>query len=76
MIVTFEDGTVAQLTSTDTRLGGIRNTLTAHGTRALGIANINPNDSCQAYTPDGAYFADEYLESDSFMVCTYPEWRR
>jgi len=59
--VTFSDGAVAQLTSTDTRMGGIRNFLTAHGARAQVTANINPNTMCQAYTPDGAYFADEYL---------------
>lgn len=59
--ITFEDGSIAQLTSTDTRLGGIRNTLTVHGSRALATANINPNTMCQAYTPDGAYFADEYI---------------
>jgi predicted dehydrogenase len=59
--ITFEDGSVAQLTSTDTRLGGIRNTLTAHGSRALVTANINPNTMCQAYTPDGRYFEDEYI---------------
>ncbi|MEO6716119.1 MAG: Gfo/Idh/MocA family oxidoreductase [Novosphingobium sp.] len=59
--VSFSDGSIAQLTSTDTRLGGIRNYLTAHGSRAQVTANINPNTMCQAYTPDGAYFADEYL---------------
>jgi predicted dehydrogenase len=59
--VTFTDGSVAQLTSTDTRMGGIRNFLTAHGSRAQVTANINPNTMCQAYTPDGAYFSDEYL---------------
>jgi hypothetical protein len=59
--VTFDDGSVAQLTSTDTRMGGIRNFLTAHGSRAQVTANINPNTTCQAYTPDGAYFATEYL---------------
>ena len=59
--VTFEDGSVAQLTATDTRMGGIRNYLTAHGSRAQVTANINPNTMCQAYTPNGAYFADEYL---------------
>lgn len=61
IIVTFEDGSVAQLSSTDTRLGGIRNYLTAHGSRAVATANINPNTMCQAYTPDGSYFADEYI---------------
>ena len=47
-----DDGSVAQLTSTDTRLGGIRNTLTAHGSRALATANINPTDACVAYAPN------------------------
>lgn len=59
--ITFDDGSVAQLTSTDTRLGGIRNFLSAYGSRAVVTANINPNTACQAYTPDGAYFASEYL---------------
>jgi predicted dehydrogenase len=61
IIVTFEDGSVAQLTSTDTRLGGIRNYLTAHGSRAVATANINPNTMCQAFTPDASYFDDEYI---------------
>jgi predicted dehydrogenase len=61
LTVTFADGSIAQLTSTDTRMGGIRNYLTAHGSRAQVTANINPNTMCQAYTPDGAYFSDEYL---------------
>jgi len=61
IIVTFDDGSVAQLSSTDTKMGGIHNYLTAHGSRALVSANINPNNACQAYTPDGDYFAGEYL---------------
>ena len=61
MLVTFEDGSVAQVTSTDTKMGGINNYLTAYGSRALVKANINPNNTCEAYTPNGAYFADEYL---------------
>lgn len=61
LIVTFEDGAVAQLSATDTRLGGIHNTLTAHGSRALATANINPNTTCQAFTPDGRYFDSEYI---------------
>lgn len=61
IVITFEDGSVAQLTSTDTRLGGIRNYLTAHGSRAVATANINPNTMCQAFTPDGRYFDSEYI---------------
>lgn len=59
--IRFEDGSIAQLTSTDTHMGGIRNYLRAHGSRAQVTANINPNTTCQAYTPDGDYFASEYL---------------
>lgn len=61
IIVTFEDGSIAQLTSTDTRMGGIHNYLTAYGSRSLVTANINPNTSCQAFTPDGRYFDSEYI---------------
>ena len=61
ILVTFDDGSVAQVTSTDTKMGGIHNYLTAYGSRAVVTANINPNDTCKAYTPDGRYFADEYL---------------
>jgi predicted dehydrogenase len=59
--MTFEDGSVGQVTSTDTALGGIRNYLTANGSQAVATANINPNNTCTAYTPDGQYFGSEYL---------------
>lgn len=61
IIVTFDDGSVAQVSATDTRLGGIYNHLTAHSSRSIVTANINPNTTCQAYTPDNAYFSDEYI---------------
>ncbi len=61
ILLTFDDGSVAQLTSTDTVLGGIYNQLTVYGSRVVLRANINPNTACQAYTPDPHYFRDEYL---------------
>jgi len=61
LVLTFEDDSVAQLTASDTRMGGISNYLTAIGSRAIVTANITPNNACQAYTPDGRYFATEYL---------------
>jgi predicted dehydrogenase len=61
MVLTFDDGSVAQLTASDVRMGGICNYLTAIGSRAVVTANINPNTTCQAYTPDGRYFESEYL---------------
>jgi predicted dehydrogenase len=61
LLVTFEDGTVAQITASDTTLGGIRNYLTAFGSNALATARINPNDACLAYAPDASIFGDEYI---------------
>lgn len=84
--VVFDDGTVAQVTSTDTVMGGIYNYLTIYGTRAIAKANINPNTACQAYTPSGEYFKDEYIVEktetkegwsfpapDEDMVTGYPD---
>ena len=61
MLITFDDGTVAQISAADTVLGGIRNQLAVYGANAVVLCNINPNDSVQAYAPDGALFASEYI---------------
>lgn len=61
MLLTFDDGTVAQITASDTVLGGIRNQLAIYGAAAAILCNINPNDAVQAYAPDPAVFAGEYL---------------
>jgi predicted dehydrogenase len=61
LLLTFDDGTVAQITGGDTTLGGIRNQMAVYGARAVVLCNINPNDSVQAYAPDAAVFGDEYL---------------
>ena len=61
MLVRFDDGTVAQITAADIVLGGIRNQLAIYAAKALIFCNINPNDSVQAYAPDGAVFGDEYI---------------
>ena len=53
MLVTFDDGTVAQITASDAVLGGIRNCLTVYGSRAYAEANLNPNTACIAYAPGG-----------------------
>ncbi len=86
ILLTFEDGSVAQLTSTDTVMGGIFNYLTVYTSHAVLKANVNPNTACQAYTPDGEYFKDEYLvektetkegwsypSPDEDMVTGYPD---
>lgn len=61
MIVTFEDGTVAQITAADTTLGGVRNQLTVFGSRTVVEANLNPSNTVRAYAPDASIFATEYL---------------
>lgn len=61
MLVTFDDGTVAQIAAADTVLGGIRNQLAVYGAKAVVLCNINPNDAVQAYAPDPSVFATEYL---------------
>jgi predicted dehydrogenase len=61
MLITFDDGTVAQIAAADTVLGGIRNQLAIYGAKAVVLCNINPNDSVQAYAPDGGVFAAEYI---------------
>jgi predicted dehydrogenase len=61
MLITFDDGTVAQISASDAVLGGIRNQLAIYGAKAVVFCNINPNDSVQAYAADPAVFADEYI---------------
>ncbi|HXY70844.1 MAG TPA: Gfo/Idh/MocA family oxidoreductase [Gemmatimonadales bacterium] len=61
MLITFDDGTVAQITAADTVLGGIRNQMTIYGAKAVVLCNINPNDVVQAYAPDPSVFGDEYI---------------
>ena len=54
MLITFDDGTVAQITAADTVLGGIRNQLAVYAAKAVVLCNINPNDAVQAYAPDAS----------------------
>jgi predicted dehydrogenase len=61
MLVTFSDGSVAQITGADTVLGGIRNQLTVYASNTLLQCNINPNDACVAYAPDARLFDGEYI---------------
>ena len=61
MLITFDDGSVAQISAADTVLGGIRNFMTVYGAKAVVLCNINPNDVVQAYAPDTTVFGDEYI---------------
>ncbi|HEV8440676.1 MAG TPA: Gfo/Idh/MocA family oxidoreductase [Methylomirabilota bacterium] len=61
MLLTFDDGTVAQISASDAVLGGIRNQLAIYGAKAVVLCHINPNDTVQAYAPDASIFAGEYI---------------
>lgn len=61
LVVTFDDGTVAQITAADTVLGGIKNYLIVYASNAVVQANINPNTAMLAYAPAPQIFGDEYI---------------
>lgn len=61
MLITFDDGSVAQISAADTVLGGIRNFMTVYGAKAVVLCHINPNDVVQAYAPEASVFGDEYI---------------
>jgi predicted dehydrogenase len=61
MLVTFDDGTVAEITAADTTLGGVRNTMTVFASNVVVEANLNPNTAVRAYAPDADILAGEYL---------------
>jgi len=61
LLLTFEDGTVAQITASDAVLGGIRNYLAVFADRCVVFAHINPNTANVAYAPDPTVFGDEYI---------------
>ena len=61
MLITFDDGSVAQITGADTTLGGSRRQVTVFGSSAVIHCNINQNDAVVAYSPDPSVFADEYV---------------
>jgi predicted dehydrogenase len=77
MVVTFEDGSVAQITASDNVLGGISNTLKVYGSNAVVHCNINPNTVCQAYAPEASVFGDEYItekiETKAGWTCPAPD---
>ncbi len=61
MVVTFEDGTVAQVTASDMVLGGIHNVLTVYSTKTVVQCNMNPNTGMLTYTPRDELMGDEYI---------------
>ena len=77
MVITFEDGSVAEIKAADTTLGGVHNYLEAYLSNARIRANINPNDACVAYAPADHIFGDEYLtekiETKGGWSCASPD---
>jgi predicted dehydrogenase len=61
MVITFDDGSVAEIKAADTTLGGVHNYLEAYLSNARVRANINPSDACVAYAPAESVFGDEYI---------------
>jgi predicted dehydrogenase len=61
LVITFDDGTVAEITASDTTLGGVRNTMTVFASNTVVEANLNPNSAVRAYAPNADVLAGEYL---------------
>jgi predicted dehydrogenase len=61
MLITFEDGSVAQITGGDSTLGGIRCFLNVFGSSTLVECRLTQNDSTVAYAPDPRLFEREYI---------------
>ena len=61
MVVTFEDGSVAQITAGDNTMGGVVNLLSIYSSKLVVHCNINPNTSLLVYAPRGDIWGDEQL---------------
>lgn len=60
-LITFEDGSVAQVTSSDVVLGGVYNHLDVFLSTGRIQCRINPQDACMAYGPFEGAWGEEYL---------------
>jgi predicted dehydrogenase len=61
MHVVFEDGTVADIISSDILLGGIHNWIEVAANNHRTVCNINPNTAMQTYNPVEENFKDIYV---------------
>jgi len=59
--ITFEDGTIADIVSSDILVGGIHNWLQITANNHRTMCNINPNTAMQTYNPVDANFEDIYV---------------
>lgn len=61
ILITFEDDSVAQVSSSDVVLGGIYNYVKIFCSRGRIECNLNPNDHVMIYGPHKDAFGDEYI---------------
>lgn len=61
MHVVFEDGTIADVFSSEIVLGGVHNWLEVCANNHRTRCNINPVDAVETYNPDDAQFDDIYV---------------
>jgi predicted dehydrogenase len=61
MLITFEDGSVAQITGSDIVLGGSRRLMTVFSSSAVVQVTINQPDPVVAFAPDPSVFEGEYI---------------
>lgn len=60
-LITFEDGSVAEVCSSDVVLGGVYNHLDVFLSTGRLQCKINPQDACMAYGPWEGAWGEEYL---------------
>jgi predicted dehydrogenase len=61
MHVVFEDGTIADIFSSELALGGVHNWLEVMANNHRSRCNINPIDAVETYNPSEAQFKDVYV---------------
>lgn len=59
--IVFEDGTVADVVSSELTQGGTKNYLEVHANNHRTICNMTPNDAMQTYNPVDENFKDIYV---------------
>lgn len=75
--IRFEDGTLANIFSSEVILGGVHNYLEIAANNHRTICNINPNTAMQTYNPVEDYFQDIYvvekIGTKQGWACTSPD---
>ena len=61
MVLTFEDGSVAQITAGDNTMGGVVNTVSIYSSKLVIHCNFNPNTSLLVYAPQSEIWGDAQI---------------